>query len=112
MWLDFMDIHAFPCLLAGVLSHMTVLSMPLPSTEPAMEPPGDRRVFNGKRVCGDHGGLVEEGCGEEGRKTLKKKKKERSQVHSFCNTQEKECFTGDWKGEIFSHPNGLQFPSI
>lgn len=40
------------------------------------------------------------------------RKKERSQVHSFCNTQEKECFTGDWKGEIFSHPNGLQFPSI
>lgn len=77
MWLDFMDIHAFPCLLAGVLSHMTVLSVPLPSTEPAMEPPGDRRVFNGKRVCGDHGGLVEEGCGEEGRKTLKKKERKK-----------------------------------
>lgn len=104
----------FPLSLAGVLSHMTVLRMLLLSAEPAMEPPGDLGAFEGRRGLGEHGGLGRgvEGWAGEGRKTLKKKKKERSQVHSFCNTQEKECFTGDWKGEIFSHPNGLQFPSI
>lgn len=110
MWLDFMDIHAFPCLLAGVLSHMTVLSMPLPSTEPAMEPPGDRRVFNGKRVCGDHGGLVEEGCGEEGRKTLKKKRKKEAKCILSATLRKKNVSQGIGKAKFFHIQMDCNFP--
>lgn len=50
----------FPLFLTGVLSHLIVLRTMLPSAEPAMESPGEPKVFKGRQLLGEDGGFGEE----------------------------------------------------
>lgn len=61
MCLHFMDMPTFPLFLTGVLSHLIVLSTMLPSPEPAMESPGEPKVFEGRQALGEDGGFGEGG---------------------------------------------------
>lgn len=49
----------FPFFLSGVLSHLIVLRTVLPSAEPAMESPGEPKVFEGRQILGEDGGFGE-----------------------------------------------------